>query len=90
MTKRNRSNDSETFEQAAAESSGDRAFDFTAPPESYEPFVKGIYHRLRRVALIAGDESQLPDGKIYSQAQVIEILGEDYEKALAADPKCCG
>jgi hypothetical protein len=45
---------------------------------------------LRRRAILAKDADALPDGKTFTQAQVVEILGEDYEKGLAADPNCCG
>jgi hypothetical protein len=35
-------------------------------------------------------ECRLPGGKIYTEAKVIEILGEDYATGLVIDKKCCG
>lgn len=67
-----------------------RVFDFTAPVETLDDETKRVYYRLRRVAKMAGDESRLPDGKTFSEAEVIEILGEDYVYGLVIDKKCCG
>jgi hypothetical protein len=53
-----------------------------------------VYYRLRRVALMAndgrGDANQFPDGKVYAEAEVIEILGEDYATGLVINKKRCG
>jgi hypothetical protein len=67
-----------------------RTFNFTGPVETFDEETKNVYYRLRRVALLAGDEGKLPDGKVYTEAQVIEILGEDYAAGLVNDKKCCG
>lgn len=68
----------------------ERIFDFTGPSEAYDAETKSVYYRLRRVAIQAGDESRLPDGKTYTEAEVIEVLGEDYSYGLVVDKKCCG
>jgi hypothetical protein len=53
-----------------------------------------VCYRLRRVALMAndgrGDANQLPDGKVYVEAEVIEILGEDYATGLVINKMRCG
>jgi hypothetical protein len=77
-------------EEAPAPTSEPAAFDFTQAPQLSDGEVFRVYNMLRRKAILAKDSSALPDGKTYTQAQIIEILGEDYEKGLAADPKCCG
>ena len=89
MTKRMKTEPIEIFEpieQAAAADQGPRVFDFTG----LIPSDVTIYYLLRRVAILAGDENLLPDGKTYTEAEVKEILGEDYERVLAPDTKCCG
>lgn len=65
-----------------------RVYDFTADPSTYEGEVKRAYYILRRSAKLLGTEA--PDGKIYTEAQVIEILGEDYANSLVINPNCCG
>src|SRR5262245_34031272 len=86
-------------EQAAPE--GPRVFDFSQPVELMDGVTQSVYYRLRRVALMAangefqpnhgqGDASKLPDGKVYTEAEVIEILGADYLNGLAINQKCCG
>lgn len=78
-----------------------RVFDFLQPVELMDAETKNVYYRLRRFALTAqttefeadkgrGDASLLPDGKVYEESQVIEILGEDYLNGLVVDKKCCG
>lgn len=64
--------------------------DFTGPVETFDDETKNVYFRLRRVALMANDGSKLPDDKVYTEAQVIEILGEDYTSGLVIDKRCCG
>src|SRR5262245_30272623 len=97
MTKRIKSNEQAEFleqeeqQQAEqAESAEESVFDFTGEIESFDAESKRIYYLLRRAAILDGDESRLPAGKQYSKAQVVEILGEDYARALVADTKCCG
>lgn len=68
----------------------ERVFDFTAPVEAFDDETKRVYYRLRRVAKMASDESRFPDGKTFTEAEVIEILGEDYVSGLVIDKKCCG
>ena len=83
----------EEIEQAAAEQAefpAERVFDFTGPVEGFDVESQRIYYLLRRAAILAANEGALPDGKQYSKAQVVEILGADYEKSLVADTKCCG
>lgn len=81
----------DTLEMPAAE--GAKTFDFTGPMELFDDATKNVYYRLRRVALMEnngyGDASKLPDGKTYSEAQVIEILGEDYANGLVINKHCC-
>ncbi|HEY6401141.1 MAG TPA: hypothetical protein VI479_07015, partial [Blastocatellia bacterium] len=88
---------SEFIEQAAPTEQADqieqaagRVFDFTGPVETLGEEEKSVYYRLCRVAILAGDEDQLPDKKVYTEAKVIEILGEDYATGLVIDKKCCG
>jgi len=80
---------------------GERVFDFTQPVELMDDATKSVYYRLRRVALTApngeyavnqgqGDASRLSDGKTYTEAEVVAILGEDYLAGLVIDKKCCG
>lgn len=66
-----------------------RQFDFTAPVEAMDAATQNVYYRLRRVALLNNDADALPDGKTYSETQVIEILGEDYATGLVINTKCC-
>ena len=69
----------------------ERVFDFTQPDTSaMDEQTKEAYFRLRRVALLANDASGLPDGKTYTESQVVEILGEDYAAGLGIGKKCCG
>lgn len=79
----------------------EKTFDFTVPLELMDDQTKHVYYRLRRVALTApggefkadagkGDASLLPDGKIYTESQVIDILGPDYLNGLVINTKCCG
>jgi len=89
----------EAAPQSAAE--GHTVFDFTQPEEMMDPLTFSVYRRLSRAAKLApggefksdegkGDASLLPDGKIYTEAEVIAILGPDYQKGLAVNPNCCG
>jgi len=92
----------ETDDQQAAEIIASlKVFDFTQPLELMDAQTKNIYYRLRRVALMAqatefeadkgrGDASLLPDGKIYTESQVIEALGEDYAQGVIINKRCCG
>jgi hypothetical protein len=80
----------EQADAAQAESPAGSVFDFTGQSESFDAETKSVYYRLRRVALQANDESRLPDGKTYTEAAVIEILGADYSNGLVVDKKCCG
>jgi hypothetical protein len=90
MTKK-KSSELEQAEQAeATEPTAGRVFDFTGPVEALGQEETSVYYRLRRVAILAGDEDQLPDKKIYTEAKVIEILGEDYATGLVINKKCCG
>lgn len=71
-----------------------KIFDFTTTVEMMDDATKNVYYRLRRVAIMAnneqGDPERLPDGKIISEAEVIETLGPDYLTGLIVDRKCCG
>jgi hypothetical protein len=92
-----------TVEPVAAEQTeqaSPRVFDFTQPVELLDDAAKSVYYRLRRVALMAadgeflanqgrGDAKRLPDGKTYTEAEVVEILGPDYLNGLVIDKKCC-
>ena len=77
-----------TEEIELTETPAGRTFDFTGPAQLLEGEQKSVYFRLRRVALLAGDKKALPDGKVYTEAQVVEILGEDYAVAVLAS-QCC-
>src|SRR5262249_54781769 len=91
-------------EAAGSSSQGPRSFDFSQPIELMAELSKNVYYRLRRVALNAlkpdphgvfpinhgqGDASRLPDGKVFTEEQVIEILGPDYQNGVIVDKKCC-
>lgn len=93
--------DVEEIIPAAAVATTAKMFDFTLPLELMDDETRQVYYRLRRVALTAqtsafevdkgrGDASQLPDGKVYTESQVIEILGEDYARGLVINKGCCG
>ena len=73
---------------------GAKTFDFTQPLELMDAETKNVYYRLSRVAKMAnggyGDRDAIPDGKVYTESQVMEILGEDYAQGLVIDKKCCG
>src|SRR5262245_2892471 len=82
--------------EAARAAGGPRVFDFTQPLELMDDVAKQVYYRLRRVALVApsgdygadqgrGDASRLPDGKIFTEAEVVEILGPDYLNGAVID-----
>lgn len=84
-----------------APAASEKTFDFTQPLELMDAETKSVYYRLRRVALTApggefvadngkGDASMLPDDKIYTESQVIEILGPDYLNGIVINAKCCG
>jgi len=95
MTKRMRPTELEEISEPEQQQAGqadpaERVFDFTGEVEGFDDESKRVYYLLRRAAILVGDESTLPNGKIFTQAQAIEILGENYEKALVADTKCCG
>jgi len=91
-----------TEEPVAAESpAAPLSFDFTQPLELLDDVAKSVYYRLRRVALMAangefqpnhgqGDASMLPDGRTFTEAEVIEILGPDYLNGAVIDKRCCG
>jgi hypothetical protein len=79
-----------TEETEVLEQAEGRTFDFTGPVETFNEETKNVYYRLRRVALLADDESKFPDGKVYTEWQVVEILGEDYAAGLVINKKCCG
>lgn len=64
-------------------------FDFTQPVATFDDATKRAYHLLRRVAILAKDESQLPDDKIYTLSEVIAILGEDYAQSQVINAGCC-
>lgn len=67
-----------------------KTFDFTSPVETLTGEAKRIYYLLRRAAILAGDASALPQGKVYSEQQVIDILGEDYAASLSVPKdRCC-
>jgi hypothetical protein len=77
-----------------------KIFNFTVPLDVMDAETKSVYYRLRRVALTAasgeylvqhgqGDADLLPDGKVYTEAQVIEILGPDYATGVVTNQKCC-
>lgn len=77
-----------------------KSFDFTVSLEMMDDTTKSVYYRLRRVALTApggefkadngkGDASLLPDGKVYTESEVVEILGPDYLAGLVINTKCC-
>jgi hypothetical protein len=74
----------------SARQGAERVFDFTQPVDTFDAETKTAYHMLRRVAILAGDAKQYPDGKTYTQSQVIEILGEDYAAGLGIAKPCCG
>lgn len=67
--------------------SAGKTFDFTPPVETFDSETFNVYSRLRRAARLFGGE--MPGGKVYTESQVIDILGEDYERGLVIDPKCC-
>jgi hypothetical protein len=81
-----------------------KIFDFSDlnmhPIDTMDAVSQQVYHRLHRVAVTApsgpfkadegkGDASLLPAGKIYTEEQVIEILGPDYASGLVINQKCC-
>lgn len=83
---------------------GDRVFDFSdinlRPVDTMDAVSQQVYHRLYRVAVTApggefiadrgkGDASLLPAGRVYTEAQVIEILGPDYASGIVINQKCC-
>lgn len=80
--------------------STEKIFDFTQPLELLDEEARSVYYRLRRVALTAadgeykanngrGDVSLLPDGKVYTEAEVVDVLGLDYKTGLVINKKCC-
>jgi hypothetical protein len=74
----------------SAEQTAERVFDFMQPNwVTMDGLTRNVYSRLRRLAILAGDKKELPDGKVYTEAQVIERLGEDYANAQIG-PNCCG
>jgi len=85
MKKRNSEFEQQAAEQA--ESSGSRIFDFTGPTVNDDD--RTAYFLLRRRAILAGNETLFPDGKTYTEAEVIKLLGEDYA-SFKSDTKCCG
>jgi len=81
-----------------------KIFDFSdinlRPIDTMDAVSQQVYHRLYRIAVMApsgpfmadqgkGDASLLPAGKVYTEAQVIEILGPDYATGIVIDAKCC-
>lgn len=67
----------------------EKAFDFTQPVATFNDETKRAYHLLRRMAILAKDEKQLPDGKVYTLSEVVAILGEDYAQSQVINARCC-
>jgi len=52
-------------------------FDFTVHPSVMTTEVYHAYMRLRRIALIRGDRSLLPAGKVMTRAEIETALGSE-------------
>jgi hypothetical protein len=58
-----------------------KTFNFKQPTELMDPVTYGLYYAIRYVALTGSDPAKLPDGKIMTEAQVVEIVGPAKAKA---------
>jgi hypothetical protein len=52
-------------------------FDFSVHSSAMTPEVFQAYMRLQRIAIIRGDRSLLPDGKVMTRAEIETALGSE-------------
>lgn len=67
-------------------------YDFTIDFDAMDPVTRQLFFRLRRVAILAGDASLLPNGRTMTRAEVLAQLGETGDEPMAApaeNAQCC-
>jgi hypothetical protein len=71
-------------------SAGDKVYDFKQDADLMDEETKFLYLMLRRRAQVRGDISINPDGKRWTQAQVVDMLGGQPIEDLKIEKRCCG
>jgi hypothetical protein len=62
---------------ASSEPAAEPVFDFRVHRALMTPEVENAYNRLERIAIIRGDRSLLPAGKVMTRAEIETALGSE-------------